>query len=74
MLQHDTKIKMFEIEKVSMNDERAVLFAETFHQNTTIKHLHLKSCAFLGASSALAFVHALPESIHFLWWDNNLVL
>jgi hypothetical protein len=84
LLQHDSKIKMFEIEMVSMNDESAVLFAETFRANTTIKHLHLERHAFLSAGSALAFVRALPEShslesIHFngemtTWYNERVLL
>jgi hypothetical protein len=70
VLQHDSKVKTFEVEMFSMNNERAVLFAELFRQNQTIKHLYLHQNTFLGAGSALAFVRALPEShclesIHF---------
>jgi hypothetical protein len=70
LLQHDSKVKMFEMKMFSMNNERAVLFAESLHQNQTIKHLQLNRHTFLGAGSALDFVCALPEShclesIHF---------
>ena len=70
VLQHDSKVKTFEMEMFSMNNERAVLFAESFRQNKTIKHLRLHRHTFSGARSALVFVRDLPEnhcleSIHF---------
>jgi hypothetical protein len=63
VLQHDSEVKMFKMEMFSMNNERAVLFAESFCQNQTIKHLQLNRHTFSGAGSALDFVRALPESL-----------
>ena len=67
-----------------MNDESAVLFADSFRENETIKHLHLERHAFLSAGSALAFIRALPEShrlesIHFngemtTWYNERLLM
>lgn len=70
LVKHDRRIKTFEIDNVCMNDESGVLFAETIHGNTTIQHLELGRNSFSSASSALAFVRALPtthclQSIHF---------